>query len=300
MTDFSPYGVGVALITPFNADLSVDFDGLGRLLEHCIEGGVNYFVVNGTTAENPTLTLEEKQGILDFVIEKNAGRLPVVFGIGGNNTAALCQELKEFDVEGVSAILSASPYYNKPTQEGIYQHYSALAQSSTLPIILYNVPGRTSSNISAETTVRLAKDHSNIVAIKEASGNLDQITEIILNRPEGFGVISGDDNLTYAMMGLGAEGVISVSGQGVPEVFCAMVDAMLEGDVATARDNHLALYELTNLLFQEGNPAGIKSVLKHREVCGADVRLPLVQATPELHSEIEVALTRLGVEFTAN
>ena len=300
MTDFSPYGVGVALITPFNADLSVDFDGLGRLLEHCIEGGVNYFVVNGTTAENPTLTLEEKQGILDFVIEKNAGRLPVVFGIGGNNTAALCQELKEFDVEGVNAILSASPYYNKPTQEGIYQHYSALAQSSTLPIILYNVPGRTSSNISAETTVRLAKDHSNIVAIKEASGNLDQITEIILNRPEGFGVISGDDNLTYAMMGLGAEGVISVSGQGVPEVFCAMVDAMLEGDVATARDNHLALYELTNLLFQEGNPAGIKSVLKHREVCGADVRLPLVQATPELHSEIEVALTRLGVEFTAN
>jgi 4-hydroxy-tetrahydrodipicolinate synthase len=300
MTDFSPYGVGVALITPFNAHLSVDFDGLGRLLEHCIEGGVNYFVVNGTTAENPTLTLEEKQGILDFVIEKNAGRLPVVFGIGGNNTAALCQELKEFDVEGVSAILSASPYYNKPTQEGIYQHYSALAQSSTLPIILYNVPGRTSSNISAETTVRLAKDHSNIVAIKEASGNLDQITEIILNRPEGFGVISGDDNLTYAMMGLGAEGVISVSGQGVPEVFCAMVDAMLEGDVATARDNHLALYELTNLLFQEGNPAGIKSVLKHREVCGADVRLPLVQATPELHSEIEVALTRLGVEFTAN
>lgn len=300
MTDFSPYGVGVALITPFNADLSVDFDGLGRLLEHCIEGGVNYFVVNGTTAENPTLTLEEKQGILDFVIEKNAGRLPVVFGIGGNNTAALCQELKEFDVEGVSAILSASPYYNKPTQEGIYQHYSALAQSSTLPIILYNVPGRTSSNISAETTVRLAKDHSNIVAIKEASGNLDQITEIILNRPEGFGVISGDDNLTYAMMGLGAEGVISVSGQGVPEVFCAMVDAMLEGDVATARDNHLALYELTNLLFQEGNPAGIKSVLKHREVCGADMRLPLVQATPELHSEIEVALTRLGVEFTAN
>jgi 4-hydroxy-tetrahydrodipicolinate synthase len=300
MTDFSPYGVGVALVTPFQPDTSVDFDGLGRLIEHCIEGGVNYFVVNGTTAENPTLSLEEKQAILSFVIEKNADRLPLVFGIGGNHTAALCEELESFDVAGVSAILSASPYYNKPTQEGIYQHYSALAQSSTLPIILYNVPGRTSSNISAETTVRLAKDHSNIVAINAASGNLDQITEIILNRPEGFGVISGDDNLTYAMMGLGAEGVISVSGQGVPEVFCAMVDAMLEGDVATARDNHLALFELTNLLFQEGNPAGIKSVLQQRGVCGSTVRLPLVQATSELHGEIEVALTRLGVEFMSN
>jgi len=297
MSDFSPYGVGVALITPFNEDKSVDYDGLERLLEHCIEGGVNYFVVNGTTAENPTLSLEEKHGILKFVLDKNAGRLPVVYGIGGNHTAALCAELEQFDVEGVSAILSASPYYNKPTQEGIYQHYSSLAQSSKLPIILYNVPGRTSSNISAETTVRLAKDHSNIVAIKEASGNLDQITEIILNRPEGFAVISGDDNLTYAMMGLGAEGVISVSGQGVPEIFCAMVDAMLEGDVQTARYNHLALYELTNLLFKEGNPAGIKSLLTHRSVCGPHVRLPLVAATSDLHQEIEVALQQLGVEL---
>lgn len=295
MSDFSPVGVGVALITPFNTDLTVDYAGLARLIEHCIEGGVDYFVVNGTTAENPTLSTEEKQQILSFVIEKNAGRLPVVFGIGGNNTAALCEELVNFNVEGVSAILSASPYYNKPTQEGIYLHYSALAQASPLPLILYNVPGRTSSNISAQTTVRLAKEFENIVAIKEASGNLDQITEIILHRPEDFAVISGDDNLTYAMMGLGAEGVISVSGQGVPEVFCAMVDAMIDGDVPTALANHLALYDLTNLLFKEGNPAGIKTLLNQRGVCEAFVRLPLAQASKNLHTEISDALTRLGI-----
>lgn len=295
MSDFSPVGVGVALITPFNDDLSVDYDGLAKLIEHCIEGGVDYFVVNGTTAENPTLSTEEKQQILSFVIEKNAGRLPVVFGIGGNNTVALCEELKNFNVEGVSAILSASPYYNKPTQEGIYLHYSALAQASPLPLILYNVPGRTSSNISAQTTVRLAKGFENIIAIKEASGNLDQITEIILHRPEGFAVISGDDNLTYAMMGLGAEGVISVSGQGVPEVFCAMVDAMIDGDVPTALGNHLALYDLTNLLFKEGNPAGIKALLDQRGVCSPYVRLPLAPASKGLHAEISDALTRLGI-----
>ena len=202
-------------------------------------------------------------------------------------------EISNFDVQGVSAILSASPYYNKPTQEGIYQHYAALSQCSALPIILYNVPGRTSSNISAETTVRLAKDFGNIVAIKEASGNLDQITEILMNRPDGFQVISGDDNLTLHMILLGAEGVISVSGQGVPEVFCTMVDAALDGDFYTAREAHLSLFDLTNLLFAEGNPAGIKALLELRGICGDTVRLPLVSASSELRTQLEAELTHL-------
>lgn len=286
-------GVGVALITPFHDNRSVDYEGLKKLVEHCINNGVDYLVVNGTTAENPTLTAEEKSLILQTVIAHTQDRVPVIYGIGGNNTQALMDEISNFNVEGVSAILSASPYYNKPTQEGIYQHYAALSQCSALPIILYNVPGRTSSNVSAETTVRLAKDFGNIVAIKEASGNLDQITEILMNRPDGFQVISGDDNLTLHMMLLGGEGVISVSGQGVPEVFCKMVDAALDGDFYTAREAHLALFELTNLLFAEGNPAGIKSLLDLRGICGDAVRLPLIPASSELRNQLAAELTQL-------
>ena len=289
-------GVGVALVTPFHSDHSIDYKGLGRLLEHCIDGGIDYFVVNGTTAENPTLSLQEKQGVLNFVIEKNAGRLPVVFGIGGNHTQALCEELKSFDVQGVSAILSASPYYNKPTQEGIYQHYKALSEASPLPLILYNVPGRTSSNISAQTTLRLATDFENIVAIKEASGNLDQITHILKGRPEGFYVISGDDNLTFPMLALGADGVISVSGQGVPETFTQVYDQWVAGDTDAALEAHMSLFVLTELLFQEGNPAGIKTVLDLRGICGPDVRLPLVPATVDLRKEIEKELRALNLQ----
>src|SRR5210317_1404026 len=295
MNNIDLSGVGVALITPFKTDLSVDYNGLHALLEHCIKGGVDYFVVNGTTAENPVLSVEEKKSILEFIIEKNANRLPIIYGIGGNNTMALVEELQSFDVEGVSAILSASPYYNKPTQEGIYAHYAMLSQSSPLPLILYNVPGRTSSNISAETTVRLAKDFGNIIAIKEASGNLDQITEIILNRPPGFQVISGDDNLTYAMMGLGAEGVISVSGQGVPEIFCAMVHHMIEGKWIQARAAHLSIYDLTNQLFEEGNPVGIKALLEARGIAEATVRLPLVEATSNLKNTLAASLEILNL-----
>ena len=293
MNNIDLSGVGVALITPFKTDLSVDYNGLHALLEHCIKGGVDYFVVNGTTAENPVLSFEEKKSILEFIIEKNANRLPIIYGIGGNNTMALVEELQSFDVEGVSAILSASPYYNKPTQEGIYAHYAMLSQSSPLPLILYNVPGRTSSNISAETTVRLAKDFGNIIAIKEASGNLDQITEIILNRPPGFQVISGDDNLTIHMMLLGAEGVISVSGQGIPRLFCAMVDAALEGNFSEAQALHLSLFEITNLLFAEGNPAGVKALLDLQHICGSTVRLPLVEASEGLREEMKEILNGL-------
>jgi len=288
-----PKGVGVALITPFHNDGSIDFNGLERLLEHCINGGVDYFVVNGTTAENPTLSKEERYAVLDFVLEKNANRLPVVFGIGGNNTMAVAQEMSAFNVDGVSALLSASPYYNKPTQEGIYKHYKALSEASSLPIILYNVPGRTSSNISAETTLRLAADFENIVAIKEASGNLDQITELVLGRPEGFKIISGDDNLTFAMLGIGCDGVISVSGQGVPEVFCKVYDEAVQGNWSASKEAHLSLFNLTNLLFAEGNPAGIKAVLEIREICGDHVRLPLVPATSRLKASIKAELDRL-------
>jgi 4-hydroxy-tetrahydrodipicolinate synthase len=295
MNNAVPCGVGVALITPFNTDLSIDFAGLERLLELCIEGGVDYFVVNGTTAENPTLSKEERYGILDFVLEKNAGRLPVVFGIGGNNTMAVSQEMADFNVAGVSALLSASPYYNKPTQEGIYQHYKALSEASSLPIILYNVPGRTSSNISAETTLRLAADFENIVAIKEASGNLDQITELVLGRPEGFKIISGDDNLTFAMLGLGCDGVISVSGQGVPEVFCKVYDESVQGNWSASKEAHLLLFHLTNLLFSEGNPAGIKAVLELRGICNNHVRLPLVSATDRLIKELTSELNSLNL-----
>lgn len=288
-----PKGVGVALITPFHNDGSIDFNGLERLLEHCINGGVDYFVVNGTTAENPTLSKEERYAVLDFVLEKNANRLPVVFGIGGNSTMAVAQEMSAFNVDGVSALLSASPYYNKPTQEGIYKHYKALSEASSLPIILYNVPGRTSSNISAETTLRLAADFENIVAIKEASGNLDQITELVLGRPEGFKIISGDDNLTFAMLGIGCDGVISVSGQGVPEVFCKVYDEAVQGNWSASKEAHLSLFNLTNLLFAEGNPAGIKAVLEIREICGDHVRLPLVPATSRLKASIKAELDRL-------
>lgn len=288
-----PKGVGVALITPFHNDGSIDFNGLERLLEHCINGGVDYFVVNGTTAENPTLSKEERYAVLDFVLEKNASRLPVIFGVGGNNTMAVAQEMSAFNVDGVSALLSASPYYNKPTQEGIYQHYKALSEASSLPIILYNVPGRTSSNISAETTLRLAADFENIVAIKEASGNLNQITELVLGRPEGFKIISGDDNLTFAMLGIGCDGVISVSGQGVPEVFCKVYDEAVQGNWSASKEAHLSLFNLTNLLFAEGNPAGIKAVLEIREICGDHVRLPLVPATSRLKASIKAELDRL-------
>ena len=295
MNSAVPKGVGVALITPFHNDGSIDFNGLERLLEHCIKGGVDYFVVNGTTAENPTLSKEERYAVLDFVLEKNANRLPVIFGIGGNNTIAVAQEMAAFTVSGVSAFLSASPYYNKPTQEGIYQHYKALSGASSLPIILYNVPGRTSSNIGSATTLRLAADFENIVAIKEASGNLDQITELVLGRPEGFKIISGDDNLTFAMLGLGCDGVISVSGQGVPEVFCKVYDEANQGNWSASKEAHLSLFKLTNLLFVEGNPAGIKATLEVRGICGRHVRLPLVPATATLKASIKAELDRLDV-----
>jgi 4-hydroxy-tetrahydrodipicolinate synthase len=288
------HGTGVALVTPFLADGSVDFVGLENLVNRCIVGGVEYLVVLGTTGESATLTTAEKALVLSEVKRINAGRVPIIYGAGGNNTQAVIDSFSTTDLDGVYALLSVSPYYNKPTQEGIYQHYKAIATASPLPIILYNVPGRTSSNISAATTLRLARDFKNISAIKEASGNMEQIMEIIKNKPEGFEVISGDDNLTYAMIALGAKGVISVSGQGMPKIFSQMVRNALAGKWQDALAAHYDLFDFTNMLFAEGNPGGIKAALKALNVCEDHLRLPLWKISTDLYMKIELEVKRLS------
>lgn len=290
MTEF--VGTGVALVTPFDKDLKIDFTALERLVAHCIDGGVDYLVVMGTTGENPVLSKDEKRAVLDAVLDASGGRVPLVYGVGGNNTQALVSELQSFDFGGVSAILSVSPYYNKPTQEGIYQHYKTLSAHSPLPIILYNVPGRTGSNMMAETTLRLAHDFDNIIAIKEASGNLDQVMKIIKDRPEGFLVISGDDNLTLAMIALGGDGVISVSGQGFPKVFTEMVNQALAGNIDAARPLHYQLYEITNMLFAEGNPGGIKHSLELQGIMEAYMRQPLWPISDALKAKLEAEMKK--------
>jgi 4-hydroxy-tetrahydrodipicolinate synthase len=288
-----PVGTGVALVTPFQKDGSLDQTGLTNLVNHCIAGGVEYLVVMGTTGESATLTSDEKAQVLNTVLAVNHNRVPVVYGIGGNNTAQVIHTLQNTKLDGVSAILSVSPYYNKPTQEGIYQHYKALAENSSLPIILYNVPGRTSSNIAAATTLRLAREVENIIAVKEASGDLEQIMEIINHKPDGFEVISGDDNLTFPLIALGAKGVISVSGQGIPGVFTQMVRDALAGNVAEARSAHYRLFAFTRMLFAEGNPAGIKAALKAQGICEDHVRLPLWKVSTDLHMKIELEVNRI-------
>lgn len=269
-------GLGVALVTPFRANGAIDHAGLEKVIEHQITGGIDYLVVMGTTGESVTLSAEEKKLVLSQAIELVRNRIPIVLGIGGNNTAEVVEQLKSYDLSGVDGILSVSPYYNKPTQEGIYQHYRALAQASLLPILLYNVPGRTMSNITADTTLRLARDFKNIVGIKEASGNLDQIGTILKHRPKDFLVISGDDALTLPILALGGDGVISVVGNALPQQFSTLVHAGLKGDLATARKEHFKLLELMTYLFLEGNPGGIKEALKVLGLCDHHLRLPLV------------------------
>ncbi len=283
-------GLGVAIVTPFRPNGQVDYAGLEKLIEHQIVGGVDYVVVMGTTGESVTLNTEEKHQLLAQVIGVVRNRIPIVLGVGGNNTAEVIETLQGFEMDGVDAILSVSPYYNKPTQEGIYQHYKAIAQASMRPIILYNVPGRTGSNITAETTLRLAKDFTNIIAIKEASANLDQIGMILKYRPKDFMVISGDDALTLPIIALGGEGVISVVGNALPEEFSTLVQAALKGDLETARREHLRLIEVINLLFVEGNPGGIKNVLKVLGICGDTMRLPLVNVSEGTAKKLYQAL----------
>ena len=285
----------MALITPFDSDHNIDFNGLEKLVNHCIDGGVDYLVVMGTTGENAVLSNAEKQEVLKFVQKVNAGRKPIVYGIGGNNTAALVEAIKSTDFSEIDAILSVSPYYNKPTQEGIYQHFKTISEASPVDIIVYNVPGRTSSNMTAQTTVRLAKDFDNIIAIKEASGDMEQVMTIINNRPEGFLVISGDDNLTLPIIACGGDGVISVSGEGFPKVFSTMVKDALNGDMAAARKGHYRLLEVTKMLFAEGNPGGIKAALKHQDICEEYMRQPLWMISDELRTKIGEEMQKQGL-----
>ncbi|MEA4985305.1 4-hydroxy-tetrahydrodipicolinate synthase [bioreactor metagenome] len=286
-------GMGVALITPFKEDETIDFDSLARLVEHQIKNGTDYLVVCGTTAETPTLTEEEKEEIKRFVVDINNGRLPIVYGIGGNNTKQIVEKVQHTNLTGIDAILSVTPYYNKPSQEGLYQHYAAIAAVSPVPLILYNVPGRTGVNMTAETTLRLANEFPVICAVKEASGSFSQIDDIIKNKPADFMVISGDDGITFPLITLGAVGVISVIGNAFPKEFSRMVRLALQGDYDNARNIHHRFTELIELLFVEGNPAGVKSMLAVMGFINNKLRLPLVPNTIKTYEKIRHVLNRL-------
>lgn len=273
------YGTGVAMVTPFQADGQVDYEALNNLINHLIDGGVEYLVSLGTTGESATLSKDEKKKVFEFTAKAVNKRVKLVAGIAGNNTYEVVEQLREFNSTGYDAILSASPHYNKPTQEGIYQHYRALAENTPLPIILYNVPSRTGSTMSAATTLRLANDFKNIIGIKEASGSFDIFNQIMRDKPEDFVLISGDDAITLPMMALGAVGHISVVGNALPRQSSDMVRFCLQGDFKAAVKLHSSLVEFTHLMFTEGSPAGVKTALKHLGVCGDTLRLPLVQVS---------------------
>lgn len=286
-------GTGVALATPFNIDGEIDFDSLKKLINHSIDGGVEYLVVMGTTAESATLSKEEKEQVVSFVIDENNGRLPLVIGIGGNNTRDVIKEIKKTDLSKFEAILSVSPYYSKPSQEGIYQHFAAISEVCPVDIIMYNVPGRTSSNMSNETVIRLAEDFENIVAIKDATGDIFQGMRLIMNKPQDFHVISGDDALAVPLTLLGGSGVISVLGQALPLDISEMVRMALNNKVEEANDLHYKVLDLIEYIFEEGNPVGIKSMLKSLNICDDNVRLPLISASNSLSEKISSRLKRL-------
>ncbi|AIM36503.1 4-hydroxy-tetrahydrodipicolinate synthase [Sphingobacterium sp. SG20118] len=287
------HGAGVALVTPFNADGTVDFDSLAKLIEYQIDSGMNYLVSLGTTGEVATLSKDERKRIWDFTVKQVNARIPLVAGIGGNNTAEIVEQIKDFDPTGFCAILSVSPYYNKPVQEGIYQHYKAIAEASPLPIILYNVPGRTGSNMTPETTVRLAKDFKNIVATKEASGNFAQFSEILRDKPADFLLISGDDPATLPMMALGAVGIISVVGNAYPAQVSQLAALCATGDFVEARSVHNALLEITDLCFVDGNPCGVKYILQEQGLGQDHVRLPLIPVSAKTRTAIQAEMQKL-------
>ena len=287
-------GTGVALVTPFQQDGAVDYVALEKLVNYNIDGGVEYLVILGTTAEAATLTKDEKKQVIETIKKANANRVPMVLGIGGNNTAEVINEYNETDLSDYVAILTVSPYYNKPSQEGIYQHYKAIAENTEANIILYNVPGRTGSNIAPETTIRLANEFKNIVAIKEASPNFLQSTDIIrMNTREDFNIISGDDEYALPMTLAGGSGVISVIGQGVPAIFTDMIRKAINKEVDAAYEAHYKVVEITRAIFEEGNPCGIKAVLNNKGVCEQFTRLPLIPASEKLTSKINQLLTEI-------
>ncbi|MFA5557570.1 MAG: 4-hydroxy-tetrahydrodipicolinate synthase [Flavobacteriaceae bacterium] len=287
-------GTGVALVTPFRKDFSVDIEALKRIVRYNIDGGVEYLVVLGTTAESATLSKEEKELVIQTIVEENAESLPLVLGVGGNNTQEVVNELKTRDLSDFTAVLSVSPYYNKPTQEGIYQHFKMIAQNSPIPIILYNVPGRTASNMLPETVLRLANDFKNIIGIKEAAGDIVQAMKLIQNKPEGFLVISGDDMITLPMVLAGGSGVISVIGEGFPKEFSEMVRLGLQGKVKEAYALHYKLADCIDMIFEQGNPAGIKEAFKHLGISENTVRLPLVNVNQDLSDRLKTFISGLN------
>jgi 4-hydroxy-tetrahydrodipicolinate synthase len=288
--------MGVALITPFKEDGSVDYEALLRLVDYQLQNNTDFLCVLGTTAETPTLSDEEKKQVKKLVIERVNGRIPILLGVGGNCTQAVVDTLKNDDFTGVDAILSVVPYYNKPSQEGIYQHYKAIAEATDLPIVLYNVPGRTGVNMTAETTLRIARDFKNVVAIKEASGNITQMDDIIKNKPANFDVISGDDGITFPLITLGAVGIISVIGNAFPNEFSRMVRLALQGDYANALVIHHKFAELFKLLFVDGNPAGVKAMLNMMGMIENKLRLPLVPTRITAYESIRKILTDLNIK----
>lgn len=284
-------GVGVALITPFKS-YEVDYDALGRMVDYVIEGGVDYIVALGSTAETATMSLEERDKVLRFIVERTAGRVAIVAGMGSNDTKALVDQLRTFNLSDTVAILSVVPFYNKPSQEGIYRHFMAVAEASPVPVIIYNVPGRTGLNMTAETTLRLAHATDKIVAVKEASGSIEQMQAIIDGRPANFLVLSGDDGLTVELVKRGGDGVISVAANTFPERFCRCIHDAIEGNIAEAERQMADMDEAINLLFKEGNPVGAKCMASVMGITEAEVRLPLVEATESLRSEIKTAIER--------
>jgi 4-hydroxy-tetrahydrodipicolinate synthase len=287
-------GTGVALVTPFKKDFSVDVEALKRIVRHNIDGGVEYLVVLGTTAESATLSKEEKELVIKTIVEENAGKLPLVLGVGGNNTHEVVNELKTRDLSAFQAILSVSPYYNKPTQEGIYQHFKMIAENSPIPVILYNVPGRTASNMLPTTVIRLANDFKNVIGIKEAAGDIVQAMKLIQNKPKDFLVISGDDMITLPMVLAGGSGVISVIAEGFPKEFSEMVRLGLQRKVNQAYDLHYKLADSIDMIFEQGNPAGIKEVFKHLGISENTVRLPLVNVNQDLSNRLKNFIAELN------
>ncbi len=294
MKKFDLQGTGVALVTPFHKQGNIDFTAFGKLIEHTINGGVDYLLCLGTTSEYPTLSRQEKLAIVEYTIEKVENRVPIVLGMGSNNTRSLVDEIKKTDFSSIAAILSVAPYYNKPNQKGLYSHFKAVAEVSDVPVILYNVPGRCGVNISAETCLQLANDFSNIIGIKEASGNISQCMDILMNKPQGFTVVSGEDALVLPLMALGMQGVISVTANAFPKQMSELVNHCLKSNMKKARVVHEKLLPFSNAIFEEGNPVGIKAALEILDITPSYLRQPLVKASKPLQTKLQTIINNIN------
>ncbi len=294
MKKFDLQGTGVALVTPFHKQGNIDFTAFGKLIEHTINGGVDYLLCLGTTSEYPTLSRQEKMAIVEYTIEKVENRVPIVLGMGSNNTRSLVDEIKKTDFSSIAAILSVAPYYNKPNQKGLYSHFKAVAEVSDVPVILYNVPGRCGVNISAETCLQLANDFSNIIGIKEASGNISQCMDILMNKPQGFTVVSGEDALVLPLMALGMQGVISVTANAFPKQMSELVNHCLKSNMKKARAVHEKLLPFSNAIFEEGNPVGIKAALEILDITPSYLRQPLVKASKPLQTKLQTIINNIN------